>query len=288
MNLIEQETPLAPPFPELPHWSENFCLAGHDPASGIGFWLHLGRWRKDLTLWRETVVINLPDGTVLAHKAYGNALTADDGPGGPCYSIRVVRSGHELRYRFDGAVRRVAAASLRSGLLADGPKDRLSFELKFDSNADIWDLPKVGNRQRFLGTGHVEQIGRVRGTIRAGSDTFAFDGRGNRDHSMGPRDTPSLRSHQWLQGYFENGISFLVYDAMLRGHDTPVFCEAAVYEETGSTTAGSSTHGASTRWTMRPETTASRSDTKKACSISARRGSPRRPTCPSPLRTTYI
>jgi hypothetical protein len=47
---------------------------------------------------------------------------------------------------------------------------------------------------------------------------------------MGPRDTPTLKSHQWLQGYFDNGVSILVYDAVLRGQDRPVFCESVVYE----------------------------------------------------------
>jgi hypothetical protein len=230
MNLIEQETPLKPPFPDLPHWSENYCLAGHDPRTGVGFWLHLGRWRKDLEQWRETIIINLPDGNVIAHRSYGNALTREQGPGGSNYWIRILEKGRRLLYGFDGAARRVPASQLRTGLLVDGPQERLRFELTFTSSADIWDLHKVGKRQEFLGTGHIEQIGRIEGTIEIGSQSIVFSGKGNRDHSMGPRDTPTLKSHQWLQGYFENGLSFLVYDAVLRSQPKPVFCEAVVYE----------------------------------------------------------
>jgi hypothetical protein len=230
VNLIEHEAPLKPPFPDVAHWSENFCLAGHDPKSEIGFWLHLGRWRKDLTQWRETIVINMPDGTVVAHRSYGNALTSEEGPGGTNYCIRIIEGGRKLSYRFEGAARHVPAASLRSGLLVDGPQERLSFDLVFESTADIWDLHKVGGTQKFLGTGHIEQIGRIRGDIRIDERVFPFAGMGNRDHSMGPRDTPTLKSHQWLQGYFDNGISFLIYDAVLRDQLKPVFCEAVVYE----------------------------------------------------------
>lgn len=230
MDLIEQETPLKPPFPQLPHWSENYCLASFDPASGCGFWLHLGRWRKDLNLWRETVVINMPDGSVVAHRGFGNALARDDGPGGSNYAIRILENRRHLSYHYDGPAYRLDSAGMRKGLITDGPCEKLSFDLAFESNADIWDLHKVGQRQKFLGTGHIEQIGRVHGNIRAGGQSIAYEGKGNRDHSMGPRDTPTLRSHQWLQGYFDNGVSFLIYDAMLRNQDKPVFCEAVVYE----------------------------------------------------------
>jgi hypothetical protein len=230
MDLLQRETPLTPPYPTLPHWSENFCLSTYDPKAGIGLWLHLGRWRKDLDIWRETVVVTWPDGTVSAYRAYGNARAAEDGPGGPNFAIRVAEPRRRLSYSFLGGVQRVPSATLRDGLLVDGPRHRLAFELTFESDADIWDLHKVGSSQEFLGTGHIEQIGRVQGTVSIGDQTHGYDSKGNRDHSMGPRDTATLGSHQWLQGYFENGISFLVYDAVLRGKENPVFCEAVIYE----------------------------------------------------------
>jgi hypothetical protein len=224
------ETPQRAPFPALPHWSENFCLSTFDPKAGVGLWLHLGRWRKDLTMWRETVVVAWPDGTVTGYRAFGNTRAADDGPGGPGFAIRVLEPGRQLSYSFLGGVQRIPSADMKKGLQVDGPRRRLAFELVFESAADIWDLHDVGSRQDFLGTGHIEQIGRVTGKISIDDERIAYDGRGNRDHSMGPRDTQSLGSHQWLQGYLENGISFLVYDAVLRGSPNPVFSRVAVYE----------------------------------------------------------
>lgn len=143
MNLLEQEFPLQPPFPQAPHWSENFCLASFDPRSGVGLWLHLGRWRKDINLWRETVVVHFPDGTTVAHRAIGRANAAPDGPGGPNFAIRVLEGGHRLRYTFEGGARRLKSELLRHGPLPDGPKDIVRFDVTFDSNAEIWDLHKV-------------------------------------------------------------------------------------------------------------------------------------------------
>lgn len=230
MDLTMQEHQLQAPYPDLPHWSENFCLSAYDPVCGVGLWLHLGRWRHDLDQWRETVVINWPDGTVSAQRNFGNALTSPEGPGGPNFAVRIVEKGRRLAYSYLGGVRRVLPPEMQCGVQADGPRQRLKFALEFESDAGIWDMHKEGAKQEFLGTGHIEQPGRVTGTIAIGEETFAFSGMGNRDHSMGPRNTPTLESHQWLQGYFENGVSFMLYDAVLRGGNAPVFSSAAVYE----------------------------------------------------------
>jgi hypothetical protein len=218
------------PFPETPNWSENFLLAGQDPKAGVGFWMHCGRWRKDLTMFRETVVVRFPDGTVAASRAIGNANSADDGPGGPHYAIRIVEPGAKLTYHYNGGIRRVPAKDMKTALVAEGPRTPMTIELTFESNADVWDLHKVGGSQDFLPAGHIEQIGRVTGTIRVGDDVYDIDTIANRDHSLGPRDNKDLMNHQWHQGYFENGISFLLFDAMIRSEGKVVFSEAAVYE----------------------------------------------------------
>jgi hypothetical protein len=119
---------------------------------------------------------------------------------------------------------------MRQGLVGEGVREPVSFELTFESNADIWDLHKVGDRQEFLPAGHIEQIGKVSGRIRVGERAYDLDTLGNRDHSLGPRDNKALKSHQWLQGYFDNGTAFLLFDAVQRNDDKPVFSEAVVYE----------------------------------------------------------
>jgi hypothetical protein len=88
----------------------------------------------------------------------------------------------------------------------------------------------VGRLQDFLPAGHIEQIGRVTGWMQVGTDRFDIDTIANRDHSLGARDNKDLLNHQWHQGYFQNGISFLLFDAMTRRDRKVVFSEAAVYE----------------------------------------------------------
>jgi hypothetical protein len=230
MQVPVQEYPWKAPFPDTPNWSENFLLAGDDPGAGIGFWLHIGRWRHDLSMFRESVIVRLPDGTVVAHRAIGDTRSAPEGPGGPNYAIRVVEPGRKLTYSFSGGVRVLPAGIMREGLVGEGRRVPMRYELTFESDADIWDLNKVGGLQDFLPAGHIEQIGRVTGWIEVAGHIHPIDTVANRDHSLGPRDTLDLRNHQWMPGYFPNGISFLLFDAMTRADGKVVFSEAVVYE----------------------------------------------------------
>ena len=230
MEVPVKETPWEGEFPDLPNWSENFCLAGFDPKSGVGFWFHMGRWRHDLTMFRELLVVRLPDGTVMAHRGIGNAFSAKDGPGGPHFAIRILESGRKLSYTFNGGVMRVPAKTLLDGIIGDGRRTPMTFDLTFESDAEIWDLHKVGSLQEFLPAGHIEQPGRLTGEFRIGTEVYPFDATVNRDHSLGARDNVDLHSHQWLQGYFENGISFMLFDAKTKSNGKVVFSEAIVYE----------------------------------------------------------
>ncbi|WP_159979054.1 MULTISPECIES: hypothetical protein [unclassified Novosphingobium] len=230
MDVPVQEYPWQGAFPETPNWSENFLLAGDDPQAGIGFWLHIGRWRHDLSMFRESVIVRLPDGSVIGHRAIGDTRSAPEGPGGPHYAIRVIEPGRKLTYSFSGGVRRLSPEAMRAGLVGEGPRVPMRYELTFESDADIWDLHKVGGLQDFLPAGHIEQMGRVTGWFNIAGERHAIDTIANRDHSLGPRDTLDLRNHQWMQGYFPNGISFLLFDAMTRADGKVVFSEAVVYE----------------------------------------------------------
>ena len=228
MNLATHETPIQPPFPEIPLWSENFAIAGFDSASKVGLWLHLGRWRHDIRIWRELVVIMLPDGTVIAHRGFGDSCASADGPGAGNLAFRVLEPQRRLAYHFSGAARRVAYDELAVNVLQDGPRVRLQFDLLFQSDLPLWDLSKSGGTQDFMGRGHIEQLGRLSGNISVGTQTFKFDAMVNRDHSMGPRDNSPIFTHQWSSGWFDNGIGYMLYDAVVRGQTAPVFSEAAV------------------------------------------------------------
>jgi len=219
--------------PDVANWSENYALAGFDPASGIDLFLALGRWRKDLTLWREMVGIALPDGTILAHRAIGDSLNTKDAPGATNLKITIDEDGSRQTWSFRGAARRVTAEQLSSEILIDGPLEPVSFECSFISALPGWDLGSGGKASAMAGHAHLEQIGRVAMDIRVAGEAMRFDSQVNRDHSRGPRVVGKLTRHVWCHGIFENGFAFQAYEAY-EGDDPesgPVFSKACVYRE---------------------------------------------------------
>lgn len=213
---------------DIPAWTENFCLAGYDPAAGIDLYLHIGRWRKDVTLWRELVAIRLPDDSIVAHRAIGNARAGERAPGGPQLCVDILEPGRHLRWDFLGGARRVPALSLRDAILSDGPLVRTRFSIDYVSALPIWDLGKAGHASDMAGHGHVEQIGRARAEIQVGEESFHFDSLVNRDHSRGPRILGRLYGHLWMQGILPDGTCFHAYDAQEGAPDNTVMSEACV------------------------------------------------------------
>jgi hypothetical protein len=53
----------------------------------------------------------------------------------------------------------------------------------------------------------------VTGAIKVGSESYDIDAMGIRDKSMGPRKPRDLQRHHWIQGLFDNGIGFMLFDA---------------------------------------------------------------------------
>ncbi len=225
-----EEYPIAS-LPETPTWSENFAYACFDPAASISFFCHIGRWRRDLNLWREVVTIALPDGTVLVHRTIGNALASPEGPGGTNFSVRISAAESQFRLRFLGGVRRVSETELFEGPLRDGPHYRLEFEVDFNGIAPVWDISAVGHKTDFMGAGHVEQFGRFTGTIMVGEERYEIDTIGNRDHSRGPRVFDSNLRHNWLHGVLDDGTMFQLYEAEIAGRDGAAYAEANVVRE---------------------------------------------------------
>lgn len=215
-------------IPDVPNWSENFAFVCFDPKAGIGFFTHIGRWRRDLALWREIVAVALPDGTVLVHRGIGNAFATPEGPGGSNFSVHVDKPGERFALSFLGAARRVAEEVLFEGPLRDGPHFRLQFDVTFEGAAPPWDLSAAGHKTDFVGAGHVEQFGRFTGTIRLDGESWRIDTIGNRDHSRGPRVFDSNIRHSWLHGVLDDGTMFQLYEAEIAGREGVAYAEANV------------------------------------------------------------
>ena len=231
MNDIMEDTPIKA-IPNIANWSENFALAVFDPVRNISVFLHIGRWRQDLGLWRENVIISLPDGTTVFRRSVGDARATEAGPGGSNLAMTVVTPFQEQSWRFLGAARRVPQTVARETLPADGPLERLEFDLTFRAKSPVWDIAPMREETLPVVKGHTEQLGQVAGALRVGNDRFEFSGIGNRDHTRGPRIMSDVfRRHMWLHGSFENGLGFLAYEMETSEDGPPSMSQAVVVDD---------------------------------------------------------
>jgi hypothetical protein len=203
--------------PDIPFWSENYYLAGFDAERTVAFAFHLGNWSLDGALRREKVEVLLPDGTFAVSVQVGKR-DAENGVAGPALVFTCREPGVSWNYRYRGPVRRTTREEAYSGeALTAKPLELLDVDLTFEAIAPIWDF---GQMKSSWAAGHIEQSGRIRGSITYGDGVVVkVDGYAQRDHSRGPRDYTDVDEVIWSQGYFPGGRSYAIVQNRMVGQE---------------------------------------------------------------------
>ncbi|MFA5630639.1 MAG: hypothetical protein WC997_03915 [Porticoccaceae bacterium] len=201
----EQELPVKT-LPDDPSFRENYCTWGYDRERAIGFWIHMGRWPLDTRIWREQVLVYLPDGDFLVHRAWGYR-DSGKGPSSALLSLVCEEPGRSWRFQYRGPARRTDNAELQAGGLIEGPQILLDLDLQFSSTFPVWDLSKDVQNQDWAKF-HMEQNGRVTGTIAYDQQQVHMDGFVWRDHSRGPRELSRHNRHVFVNGDLPDNRSF--------------------------------------------------------------------------------
>jgi hypothetical protein len=201
----EDELPV-PVLPEDPTWRENFCFDGYDRANDIGFWIHCGRWSLDPSIWREQVLLYMPDGAYLVHRSWG-FRPSTRGPSGALLDLICEKPGEAWRIRYRGPARRATQEEVLTGPLTEGPQLLVDMDIAFSSKAAMWDMTD-GIRDKPWAKFHIEQTGRFVGTVKYEDKIAKMDGFGWHDHSRGARDMKDMGRHCWIHGDLSGGRSF--------------------------------------------------------------------------------
>ena len=106
-------------LPEDPRWRENFCFDGYDKDRDVGFWIHCGRWSLDPRIWREQVLVYLPGGDYLVHRAWG-FRPSDSGPRAALLDLICEEPEKRWKIRYRGPARRTTQDEVQAGLLPEG------------------------------------------------------------------------------------------------------------------------------------------------------------------------
>jgi hypothetical protein len=80
-----------------------------------------------------------------------------------------------------------------------------------------------------LFTGHVDEVGAVRGTLTVGGKTWEIDGRGGKDHSWGVRNWFAPAAWRWLDLISDGGPQLTLWRAVFRPGEW--VCDGAVFTD---------------------------------------------------------
>src|SRR5262249_40139757 len=139
--------------------------------------------------------------------------------------------GKSWRLRYHGPTRRTTTEELQRGPLPEGPQLLLDLDVAFTSAVPMWDMTG-GMKGQAWGKFHIEQTGRLHGTLRYEDKTVHMDGLGWHDHSRGPRDMKEMGRHCWIHGNLSRGRSFaLTYiDNFVDGKFVRALEKAVIWE----------------------------------------------------------
>jgi hypothetical protein len=91
-----------------------------------------------------------------------------------------------------------------------GVRQEVSYDLRFEPDQPAY-LYREDPAWDGLFDGHVDEVGRVTGTMTIGGRTIDFDGRGAKDHSWGVRDWARPRGWRWVDMLFEDGAEVTLW-----------------------------------------------------------------------------
>ncbi len=174
-----------------PFWQESWYFNFSDPKSGVWGLSRIG-YRPSRGV-ADGLLLAVVDGepAVLyapVSRPLGGTKVTIDPP-------RLIKT-HGLEYRCDEAL----------GLWRITAKTpRLDFDASFEAETPAHVFPPMDAKQASAASDHYEQSGRVTGRLRIGHVERTLDGRGQRDHSWGPRDWSGVGEWIWLSGQFESG-----------------------------------------------------------------------------------
>jgi hypothetical protein len=186
---------LAEPRPGVEAYGENYLMVSYEPTADMGLWLHLGTWPEDFGLWEDIVLMALPGDEGLIWTRGYHRTPRELRPAGPNLRFECIEPFRHWRISFDGVCTRTPYDEMLSGLVPEGPREKVAFELDARCVTPIWDAHDSATSGRGGGSmedqvwasEHYQQLLKITGRVDLRGGSYEFDTTGVRDHSRGQR-----------------------------------------------------------------------------------------------------
>lgn len=219
------------PQHSVERWNETTFFEAWSPETGVGVFLHMGRYPKDLDLWWCQAITYLPDGQLTSDVHWGRNPGAGANTGN--LRIDIPEPLHRWTIRYDGAGELSDSQQLIRGLSGAGVHIPVCWHLEAEAAAPVWNLRPApdGTMPDFAQSSHSQQAFRVRGTVTVDGLEYPLDGIGCNDHSRGARDLTHFAADQWVVAVMP-GYAFHVINVW-KADDAPVLTTGAWFDEQG-------------------------------------------------------
>ena len=199
------QDPNATPDLTVPRWGETRWHCCWSPKSGVGVYIHTGRFRKDLEMWWAHIAAFLPDG-VLAVDRFWFRNRSTSGVRSDGLDLQMTTDGWQST--FDGVGELSSSTALsRASRGCAGPSVALRWDIKATAAAPIWDINAISDdgRQksstdhvREVAASHIQQASSTVGSLWVDGEELSLDGVGFKDHSSGPRSFSAWAGHRFM------------------------------------------------------------------------------------------
>jgi hypothetical protein len=219
------------PQHDIPRWNETTFFEAWAPDNGVGVFLHMGRYPKDLDVWWCQAITYLPAGRLTSDINWGR--TRDAGARTGNVVLDVIEPLQRWTLSYDGAGELTDSDRLVRGPSGAGVQVLVRWDLDVRAIGPIWDMqpPPDGSMPDFAQSSHSQQTYRVTGTITVDGVPHPVDGIGCNDHSRGARDLTHFSGDQWVVGIMP-GYTFHAINVW-KQDQTPVLEVGAWFDRDG-------------------------------------------------------
>ncbi len=194
-------------------FNESMYFNFYDQHLKLGGFFRLGN-RPNEQYAEQTICLYLPDNTV-AFMFKRPEITSNNSFDADGLKIQVIKPFEELSVDYVGSTLKLA-----NPLILNDPKEAFLNCPQIECTATIkilkLSLPYGGEPAETteipgneFARGHYEQLIKVKGAIKIGSDSYELNAYGLRDHSWGPRTWQALLYYRWLTGNFTEDFGFM-------------------------------------------------------------------------------
>jgi hypothetical protein len=176
-----------------PFWQESWYFNFSDPEAGVWGLTRIG-YRPSKGVADGLLMAMIDGRPCVLYAPLARPLTSSE--------VRI--EPHHIQTQ---ALRYDCDAALQTWRLSARTR-RLDFDLTFRAETPAHQFPKMESVAASAASDHYEQSGTLTGHVSLGATTRTLNGRGQRDHSWGPRDWSGVGDWIWLSGQFASGWCF--------------------------------------------------------------------------------